>query len=191
MHSPAPTMFDTESDTEPDTEPDSDIEVEIVAISVVGETGCEAAKPQKGSLRDMREIIDSTSHEPRIVWDLCESGEQNAMDYIRATVASMLDYHTGKKQFVVGITSNPIHRWANSRYGYEKRGFKELRIIVKDDDAGKIANLERIAISFYRRYNPQGILVNPNGHVLCGNRNPGGENAYVGFAPHFLYVAIQ
>ena len=67
--SPATTILDSDSD--------SDIEVDLVAISATGDVGCKAAKRQKRHHRDMREIIDSTSRQPRIVWALW-SGEQSA-----------------------------------------------------------------------------------------------------------------
>ena len=112
------------------------------------------------------------------------------MRKVMTVVHDMLEFHT-TSQFLIGITNRLLHRWTNPSFGYKKRGFQELRILVKDDDAQVIAMLEKNAIKLYRKYDPRGMLVNPNGHSLCGNRNPGGEGAYGGIAPHFLYIAIR
>ena len=124
-----------------------------------------------------------------LLCDLCEHRE-DPMTKVMNVVSDMLEFHTASK-FIIGITCDPKYRWGNPTYGYKTKGFQELRIVVKNDDAQIIAKLEKAAIKVYRRYNPAGMLVNPNGHQFCGNRNPGGEGAYWGLASHFLYIAIE
>ena len=139
--------------------------------------------------RDLDVIMESTSKVRNIVWDLCPGGH-NPLSHIHKVVELMLQIHA-VSTFIIGITYAPLKRWTDERFGYKQRGFRELRVVAHHDDADVIAQLERQAIEKHRRYNPSGYLVNAAGHLLCGNRNPGGESASHGVAPHFLYVAVR
>ena len=94
-------------------------------------------------------------------------------------------------QFSIGVTHLPVYRFRNPHWGYAKRRYKSLVLLSVHDDAERIANLEINLLKVFRKFNSRDELVNPQGHALCRNRAPGGENAYGGVAPFFCYMAIK
>ena len=95
------------------------------------------------------------------------------------------------QQFKVGVTCQPVFRFRNPQFGYQFLRYSELVVLSVHDDAQRIADLEISLLRVYRKFNRRDYLVNPNGHPLCGNRAPGGENAFGGFAPYVCYMAIK
>ena len=93
--------------------------------------------------------------------------------------------------FKVGLTHKPVERYRNELYGYETLKYSELIILICSDNAGFIARAETLLLSTYRRYNTNDQCINTSGHALCKNRKPGGEGAYHGEPPYFVYLAIR
>ena len=95
------------------------------------------------------------------------------------------------RNFKIGLTTDPVRRFRNREFGYCTLGYHTMVILSVHDDAQRIADLETSLLQVFRRYDRQGRCVNPDGHPLCRNRAPGGENAFGGIAPFFCYLALQ
>ena len=95
------------------------------------------------------------------------------------------------RHFKIGLTTDPVRRFRNRKFGYCTLGYHTMVILSVHDDAQRIADLETSLLQVFRRYDRQEICVNLDGHPLCENRAPGGENAFGGIAPFFCYLALQ
>ena len=133
----------------------------------------------------------------RVRWHLSPPG-QNIVDFAIAYVNDVLDQGY-VKAFYIGLTAKLPQRWsgqsrsiAGSRpmRGHNVK-WQRMVIVGASDDADEIGNAEISVIAKFRRHDLRGQLINPNGHHLCHNQNPGGEGAHAGVPPHLLYVCFN
>ena len=130
-------------------------------------------------------VLDETNADSRTAWLLPAPGHDqhaHAVACVRENLA--LGYVQG---FKIGITHIPQTRFGRLDY----QTFTSFTILSVNDDSQKIADLEISVLAVFRRYDVRGFLVNPAGHALCENRQPGGENAHHGCAPFCLYLALR
>ena len=201
LNSPGPTEVDPDSDSD---------RVSVITLSD-GPNASEPAdtdvveclSPPVGSvfafwherIPRLAEVFRETTEVPNILWAL--SGSLNGLDnYLaqgihgRVQIDRLLSggYIAG---FKVGITHCPTWRFQNPQYGYQKSGYHEMHILAVSDNPRLIAHMEILLIAHYRRYDKQGNFIHADGHMLCDNRNPGGESSEHGVPPFTCYVAIR
>ena len=132
----------------------------------------------------------------RMRWQLPPPGA-NIVDHAIGMITETL--HEGYvKAFYIGLTHRLSERWegAPSYRGREpmrghKVAWQKMVIVGCSDHADEIGNAEISVIAQFRRHDRMGYMVNPNGHFLCRNQNPGGEGARGGVPPHLLYVCFS
>ena len=193
-HSAGPTSLDSDSD-------DSDIitvlddEAERTTRSARGLCSTRVQMFWNSRTRRFTEIYGAILEDPSISFQLCEDttvvddcARQNA--HCRSVIDHILEKGY-VKAFKVGLTFKPLLRFRSRSYGYAGRGWSSMVLIAVSDQPDLIAELERNLITHYRRHDRRGFMVNANGHVLCANKAPGGEGAFHGISPFFLYVVLQ
>jgi hypothetical protein len=135
----------------------------------------------------MREAMLNAVEVPSIMWMLplrCldDADAQRHIDLVLGFAREPPRHH-----FKIGITAYPAVRKSTYR---EYCGADRLMILtLVSESSDFIRRQEATALSRYRRYNAQGGLVDPHGHVHCENRNPGGEyTSTSSTSPFFLYI---
>ena len=116
-----------------------------------------------------REEIDSKTRQKGIMAEMARVGRE--VFRIQDMIPSQLNTNSGQAlkammaridtaiamrkpdpmSFKIGITWNPPHRWANTRYGYSHDGYKHMDILTWDCDARIIGLYETSLISNYQR----------------------------------------
>ena len=147
----------------------------------------------------MREVVASADcfrpippHSRGIAWKLPPLGQDPVVGAI-----AYIDRIVGRgwvRCFKIGLTHLLAERWCRADFGYRDLGYRGMVVLAVSDMSDDIANAETSVIARFRRYGPRGRVIldasgQPSGHVLCENRNPGGEGAHHGIAPFMLYVA--
>ncbi len=95
------------------------------------------------------------------------------------------------KRFYFGITSRVAWRWTDASAGHRSKGWQQMMLLAVSGDSGVIVQSEIDLIARYRRHDRNGRFINAGGHMLCTNRNPGGEGGMAnGLAPFVLYLVV-
>jgi len=92
--------------------------------------------------------------------------------------------------FKIGITFLPVQRFRGPSWAYNRLGYHRMYLLCVHADSNFITEMEISLLKLYRRHGRQG-LINPGGHVLCANRNAGGEAGHHGYSPHFMYAVFK
>ena len=188
----APTVVDSDSDVTATVFESSDVDT---VISISDDEPVETVDVF-WSRRASRfpAIWVATKKDTAIVWELSmpkfadDPLEQHSHSQCVIKAHLQRGYVRG---FKIGLTMDPIYRFRNQAFGYCTQGYHTMVILSVHDDAQRIADLETSLLQVFRRYDRQGRCVNPDGHPLCRNRAPGGENAFGGIAPFFCYLALE
>ena len=88
--------------------------------------------------------------------------------------------------FKIGISYWPANRFHYCDY----RRLPLMVLALVSEQCDFIAREEIAAITQYRKYDISGNVVNWQGDHRCMNRASGGESAYHGYSPHFLYCVF-
>ena len=174
---------------------------EIETISISSSNGSDAgdvaviANPPwyggwVGRITRFAGVLEASSRCTIALWDLLAFSIADDADAQFAHCMDVMDYLLGRGYiagFKIGITHLPFDR----AEAYKLEGYYQFRVMSVHDDANRITALEQKVIAEFRRYGPGGQLVSLDGHVLCLNRNPGGESGDHGLAPFCCYVALK
>jgi len=135
-----------------------------------------------------REMVRQTGfHVGAIEWRL--GAEVDAGTWAIAQVRA-IDRQMYLKRFYLGITSRPGWRWSDAEAGHRAKGYEKMFILALSDDSDEIEQGEIDSIALFRRYDNRGCWYQP-GHLLCQNRNPGGEGGMRnGPPPYVLYLCV-
>lgn len=140
-----------------------------------------------------RVIKRQVATDNRIEWNLppltIANNSEATIAHCRQIIDNVLS-HGYISCFKVGISYLPYDRFVSAPFSYTRSGYDRMILICIHDDASFVAEMEKSLLRVYRRSGRHGC-VNSSGHPLCANVNPGGENAYCGWAPHFVYVVFK
>ena len=132
-------------------------------------------------LEGLQGRIEAASNCQQVSFDLGPSPGNELLQHAHGRVLEVIDRYLSRRRrasFKIGITFQPLQRWAHPGYGYKHKGYKQIIFCFATDRSDDVASLERALIASFK-FNTQ-----------CRNVSPGGESAHHGFSPFFLYVAF-
>lgn len=126
------------------------------------------------------ELVEQIAEDPAMEWQLpppralAGAVLEHAAAVVRRRVRS-------KVLFKIGLTTNPIHRWHNPRYGYRLShdNFDRMVILFATDRGEAAAFLEAALIGMFKQ------------NEGCRNIASGGESVRPTYGPFFTYMVIQ
>ena len=123
-----------------------------------------------------RGILEQLADDPVMELDLPPPRSVAGVVLTLATAVVARRLQPGPAVFKIGITTNPIHRWHNNRYGYRlsHERFESMVVLLATDRGDAAAYLEAALISRFQ-------------HIPgCRNVAPGGEGLIPSEGPFLL-----
>ena len=130
-------------------------------------------------LPNVREMLEQIAGDPVMEWDLPPPKALAGAVLAHASAAIAKRLHC--PAFKIGITTNPVQRWRNDRYGYRlsAEGFDRMVLLLATDSGNAAAFLEAALIGRFQKTRG------------CRNVAPGGEGLKPTAGPFFTYLVIK